>query len=267
MMLTNLADVLRAAGLKVQEVPGWKTRGHGQMSTIEGITCHHTAGPASGNYPSLGTVRDGRPGLDGPLAQLGLARDGTWLVIAAGLCWHAGVSFETWQTNPHTIGVEAEATGHDAWPAVQYESYVRGVRALSDAYDVVLSHVRGHKENAKPLGRKTDPNFNMDDFRAAVARGNQQGDDDDMPTLKEIEDADYRANVRYGHALFGPKGTGTAIWKAIRANGTAIAALAAAIKAEDTADDAALRSAVSELQASHAELDAAVQALADGADA
>lgn len=84
MMLTDLATVLRAAGLKVQEVPGWKTRGHGQMTSVETIACHHTAGPKTGNYPSLGVVRDGRPGLDGPLAQLGLARDGTWLVIAAG---------------------------------------------------------------------------------------------------------------------------------------------------------------------------------------
>lgn len=172
MMLTDLADVLRAAGLNVQEVAGWKTRGHGQMQSVEAITCHHTAGPKTGNYPSLGTVRDGRPGLDGPLAQLGLARDGTWLVIAAGLCWHAGASFYDWQTNPHAIGVEAEGTGVDPWPAVQYASYVRGVRALRDHYDVPLPHVVGHKESAKPLGRKTDPNFDMDAFRAKVAQDN-----------------------------------------------------------------------------------------------
>jgi len=265
MMLTDLADVLRAAGLKVQEVAGWKTRGHGQMTSVETIVCHHTAGPKTGNYPSLGTVRDGRPGLDGPLAQLGLARDGTWLVIAAGVCWHAGVVFESWQNNWHAIGIEAEGTGVDPWPAVQYDSYVTGVRALRLHYGVPLAHVLGHKEVAKPLGRKTDPNFNMDTFRAKVAQDNEG--DDDMPTIKEVEDAAFRADVRYGHALFAPTGTGTAIWKAIRANGTAIAALAAAIRAEDAADDAALKAAVSELQASHAELDRAVQALADGADA
>ncbi|CAF1523055.1 unnamed protein product, partial [Rotaria sordida] len=27
-MLTNLADILRRAGLRVLEQPGWKTRGH-----------------------------------------------------------------------------------------------------------------------------------------------------------------------------------------------------------------------------------------------
>lgn len=177
MMLTDLADVLRAAGLKVQEVDGWKTRGHGGMSDVEAIVCHHTAGPKAGNYPSLGVVRDGRSDLAGPLAQLGLARDGTWLVIAAGLCWHAGVVFEAWQGNPHAIGVEAEGTGTDPWPDVQYDSYVAGVRALKDHYGVPLSHVLGHKEVAKPLGRKNDPNFDMNNFRAAVARSNDQEDE------------------------------------------------------------------------------------------
>lgn len=95
----------------------------------------------------------------------------------------------------------------------------------------------------------------------------QQEDDEDMPTIKEVEDAAYRADVRYGHALFSPTGTGTAIWKSIRANGNAIAALAAAIKVEDTGDDAALKAAVSQLQSTHADLEKAVQALADGADA
>lgn len=175
MMLTNLADVLRAAGLEVEEVPGWKTRGHGQMGAIECIMCHHTAGPARGEYPSLGTVRDGRPGLDGPLSQLGLARSGKWLVIAAGLSWHAGVVFESWQSNPHAIGIEAEATGTDPWPAAQYASYVKGVRALREAYSVPLDHVVGHKEAAKPRGRKSDPNFDMDNFRAAVARTQPDG--------------------------------------------------------------------------------------------
>ena len=37
MMLTDLADVLRAAGLKVQEIAGWTTRGHGQMTDVEAI--------------------------------------------------------------------------------------------------------------------------------------------------------------------------------------------------------------------------------------
>ncbi len=40
--------------------------------------------------PSLGVIRDGRPGLKGPLSQLGLGRDGAYYVIAAGRAQHAG---------------------------------------------------------------------------------------------------------------------------------------------------------------------------------
>ncbi|CAF1082927.1 unnamed protein product, partial [Adineta ricciae] len=47
-MLTGLADILRGAGLNVVEVAGWRTRGHGVMSSVKGIVVHHTAGPASG---------------------------------------------------------------------------------------------------------------------------------------------------------------------------------------------------------------------------
>lgn len=221
MMLTNLADILRAAGLKVQEVPGWKTRGHGQMQSIEGILCHHTAGPKTGNYPSLPTVRDGRTGLKGPLAQLGLARDGTWLTIAAGLCWHAGVVFYDWQTNPHSIGVEAEATGTAPWPKVQYDSYVAGVAALRKAFSLPLDHVVGHKEAAKPRGRKPDPNFDMAAFRVAVGKLQSKpttppaGDDDMALTgddLNKIYDKAYAANAQYARDFWvAPTGTGTAL--------------------------------------------------------
>jgi len=175
-MLTDLADILRNAGLDVTEVAGWKTRGHGVMTSVKGILCHHTATPASasGDYPSLNVVKDGRSDLAGPLSQLGLGRSGKWYVIAAGRSYHAGKTIDdSIYGNNNAIGIEAEAagnpstnTGHAAWPEVQYQSYVRGVKALQAAYGVPTSRVKGHKEAAVPLGRKPDPNFSMDEFRA-----------------------------------------------------------------------------------------------------
>ena len=175
-MLTDLADILRKAGLTVNEVTGWKTRGHGVMTSAKGILIHHTAGPATGNFPSLAVVRDGRPDLSGPLSQLGLGRDGTWYVIAAGRSYHAGSTIDdSIFGNSNAIGIEAEATGspstntgHAYWPEVQYQSYINGVKALQAAYGIPTSRVLGHKEAAVPLGRKPDPNFSMDEFRAAL---------------------------------------------------------------------------------------------------
>src|SRR5699024_8365614 len=154
---TGLARVLKAAGLKVVEIDGWDTRGHGGMGRIKGILLHHTAGPAqsatSSNYPSLRVVRDGRPGLSGPLAQLGIGYDGTWYVTAAGRACHAGKVDSRKYNNTHALGIEAENPGDgSAWPKAQYDSYVRGVAALIAEWNGKI-RVRGHKEAAIPHGR------------------------------------------------------------------------------------------------------------------
>ena len=39
-----LPSVLLDAGLKVAEVDGWQSRGHGTMGEMMGVLCHHTAG-------------------------------------------------------------------------------------------------------------------------------------------------------------------------------------------------------------------------------
>jgi len=182
--LTWLSGALRASGLPVREIPGWQTRGHGVMSDVRGVLCHHTAGPASGDgrlgdlrvpgYPSLGIVVNGRAGLAGPLANLGLARDGTWLVIAAGSAWHAGTGAISWcptnAGNSHLIGIEAESVGtRDDWTQAQRESYPRGVAALLRDLGLPSSRAIGHKEWAP--ARKIDPAFwEMGAFRRDVDR-------------------------------------------------------------------------------------------------
>lgn len=182
MILTDLADAARGSGLRVVETPEWKTRGHGggqcrcigrcatptPMAAVQSVILHHTAGPATGENPSLGVVINGRSNLAGPLAHLVLGRSGSVYVVAAGLCWHAGATFERWQDNQHAIGIEAEATGTAPWPAEQYNAYLRLVRALCAHYRVPYDRVRGHKEVAAPMGRKPDPNFPVDAFRVAL---------------------------------------------------------------------------------------------------
>jgi len=169
-----LADVLRRAGLPVREIAGWQSRGHGEMGQILGVLAHHTAGPRTGNYPSEGVVVNGRPGLDGPLANLGLARDGTWVIVAAGQAWHAGTGSISWcpanTGNTHLLGVEAESCGViDDWTDAQRGSYPRGVAALLSYLRLPASRLIGHKEWAPT--RKVDPAFwDMNQFRADVAR-------------------------------------------------------------------------------------------------
>jgi peptidoglycan hydrolase-like protein with peptidoglycan-binding domain len=144
------------------------------MGEVFGVICHHTAGPRDGNMPSLRTLIEGRSDLPGPLAHLGLGRDGTFYVIAAGRCNHAGRG--SWQGltrgNTNFIGIEAENTGRaddQPWPAVQIDAYQRGVAALLRHVGRSADFCAGHKEYALPPGRKSDPSFDMRAFRLAVA--------------------------------------------------------------------------------------------------
>lgn len=172
--LTWMPLVLEAAGLKVALVDGWASRGRAEMDGVSGIICHHTVGPPTGNMPSLRTLIDGRSDLPGPLSQLGLGRDGTFYIIAAGRCNHAGTG--EWRGitsgNSRFIGIEAENAGTSRdfpWPEVQMNALRRGVAAMLRHVGRGAEYCAGHKEFALPPGRKTDPLFDMNVFRADVA--------------------------------------------------------------------------------------------------
>lgn len=184
--LTWLPDVLKNAGLKVALVPGWEdrgatdSRGNRNVGTIFGVICHHTGVNSNLNMPTLRALVEGRkagPGvtaLPGPLAQLGLGRDGTYYVVAAGRCNHAGSGIWQGLTNGNSnfIGIEAENRGvaNDLpWPAVQLDAYHRGVAAILEHIGKGPEFCAGHKEYALPPKRKNDPSFDMNAFRAAVA--------------------------------------------------------------------------------------------------
>ena len=167
-LASRLERAVKNAGVKYKKVSGWASRGHGTMGSITSVICHHTAGPKSGNSPSLNVVAYGRPGLSGPLAQLFLARDGTVYLVAAGISYHAGRVSSNRYANSHAIGIEAEATGLDSWPSHQIDAYAKLCKALCKEFGLSISRVRGHKEVAVPRGRKPDPNFSMSDFRKKV---------------------------------------------------------------------------------------------------
>ncbi|TVR98383.1 MAG: N-acetylmuramoyl-L-alanine amidase [Rhodospirillales bacterium] len=201
--LTWLPKVLKDAGLKVAEQPGWQLRGHGDVGQIRGVMCHHTAGSPSGNMPSLGIVTNGRSDLSGPLAQLCLARDGTFIVVAAGRAFHAGPG--EWQGvttgNSSFIGIEAENTGHTSgpkaefpWPGVQMDAYARGCAAILTHIGADPIMCCGHKEYRRPKGFKSDPTFDMNVFRLDVR--NIMTGAVPPPVLIPAEDPAHRPTLR-----------------------------------------------------------------------
>lgn len=171
-----LPEVLRQAGLKVAETEGWASRGRGEMGTVRGVMCHHTASSGPGNMPTLNALKRGRPDLPGPLSQLGLGLDGTCYVIAAGRANHAGEGIYRGIStgNSSFIGIEGENRGRpqDDWPDVQMDAYRRCVAAILKHVGASSDMCCGHREYAGR--RKIDPLFDMDQFReevGAIMRG------------------------------------------------------------------------------------------------
>lgn len=158
-----LPEVLRAEGLEVREIDGWRDRGHGDFGDIWGVVCHHTGSDnASAEsiafHPTLGLA-----------SQLHLSQKGVYTMCGVGVAWHAGrgswPGLPTDGANQRTIGIEAANDGggtpgrphHIDWPDVQYDAYVRGVAAIVRRLGYGPQRVLGHKDWAGPAQGKWDP--------------------------------------------------------------------------------------------------------------
>lgn len=205
-LLTDLAAACRSSGLRVVEIAGWQQRGRPATTggfDPRGVVAHHTAGAQDG-MSAIPLLRDGRPGLPGPLCQLGLGRDGTVYVIAAGRANHAGPSrnngfMRAGDGNRQAIGIEAMNSGFEGWSVVQIVAYHRLCRALCEWYGWPLWHVLGHGETS--TAGKWDPGFNsrmidMHQFRTAIEKTGVI----DMPLTKQEIDAIARRVWQYKNA-------------------------------------------------------------------
>jgi hypothetical protein len=164
-----LADELRTAGLKVQEVRGWKTRGSADFQPI-GVTWHATAG--SRNATAQGEVNvilNGSRTAPPPIAQLMIFRDGTVFICAAGRCNHNKVGWNGPNEglgNSRLFGIEcANNNRGEKFPDVQLDALRRTTVVLfrklgTDPRRRLAAHFEHQPRAGKPRGErsiKTDP--------------------------------------------------------------------------------------------------------------
>lgn len=216
MRVTWLPDVLRAAGLDVYELPGWRGRGR-PMTAAHGVINHATATSTrwqDGHVAAL--LRDGRRDLPGPLAQLGLERDGTFVVIADGRGNHNG--YGTFGNN--TIGIEVYNDNREE------RLTGRQVDALTVANAAILRHLGlgldrclGHKES-DPRRKSDVRHLDMDKFRDSVALHMlaATGDDDLTPEQDKMLAEIYKWAGRVHHELVSELGTVRAMVKKLNAD-------------------------------------------------
>jgi hypothetical protein len=178
--MIEYVKILRAAGLTVSEVPGWRTNGHDGEFTPQGGMWHHTT-----VFNDLETLVRGRSDLPGPIANLYLRRDGSFTVVCGGVAWHAGcgtlsvlenlrkgiapkgdaaalgLKDDVRIANHFLIGIECEGGVGDGddFTAVQLESLVQGSAALSRELGLKANNWIHHREwtNRKPdMGHRGD---------------------------------------------------------------------------------------------------------------
>ncbi|MGW0034690.1 peptidoglycan recognition protein family protein [Streptomyces sp. NPDC003314] len=171
----QLVRALRAEGVTVIEVPGWRqnNRNHkGPWGPVHGNMLHHTVTGPTVNGVSL--CFNGHSTLPGPLCHGVIRRDGTVHLVGNGRANHAGggdpavlqaVTAETYTTRPPLprkhdgsdgaadgnrafYGWECEnlGDGRDPWPPAQVEAMVRVSAALSRAHGWREKSTIGHLE-------------------------------------------------------------------------------------------------------------------------
>ena len=196
--LTWLAQVLKDAGLKVAEQPGWQSRGRGPMGNVKRRHLPPYGRPEIGDHAEpqrdhqrpAGPRRAAGAARPGPRRHLVRhrrrprqpCRRGAWKGITAG--------------NTSFIGIEAENQGipADPWPAVQVESYKRGCAAILKKLGAGVDMCIGHKEWAPR--RKIDPSFDMKAFRDGVAA--IMGGTAPAPAPIPAKDGESRPTLRRG---------------------------------------------------------------------
>ena len=164
--LTDLADVLRAAGLTVVEVDGWQTRARSSGGFANGrpthLMVHHTASPPrTDGWPDVNYIVNGSPVR--PVSQIYTDRKGVVYVCAAGATNTNGQGRDSWgggvpddQMNLYAIANEIANDGvGEPYPAAQQASVLKSAAAICAHYGIGTHRVRAHFEWAP--GRKVDP--------------------------------------------------------------------------------------------------------------
>jgi N-acetylmuramoyl-L-alanine amidase-like protein len=171
-----LADVLRAAGVRVVEEGNWRARMRPGSFEPIGVLWHHTAATSSASnpHPALNVCINGRPDLAGPLCQALVDYHGVFHVISAGRCNHAGASrgsgpIPAGDGNTMLIGWEIDYNGvNQQMTSAQYNASLAATAAVLTRLGRDASYARGHRETSTT--GKIDPSFiDLNVMRADVA--------------------------------------------------------------------------------------------------
>lgn len=144
----TIADRIRAKGVIVVEVNGWKSSGSDYFDP-EIPVAHHTAGASTGDAPSLGICISGTSKTPGPLCNVLQSRSNKAYVISAGRTNNAGSGGWKGRTgNSKTWGIEVEnvGTANEPWREDQLKTTALIAAALAEVKHKDSELICEHKE-------------------------------------------------------------------------------------------------------------------------
>ncbi|MFI8351040.1 N-acetylmuramoyl-L-alanine amidase [Streptomyces sp. NPDC085596] len=187
MSASGFLSALKAEGLKVVEVAGWRVhnRNHkGPWGPVHGVMIHHTV--TSGSARTVELCREGYEELPGPLCHGVITKDGKVHLVGYGRANHAGLGDDevlraviaekglptdneaNTDGNRYFYGFECEnlGDGEDPWPEAQMEAIVRAAAAICRHHGWTERSVIGHREWQPG---KVDPRgFTMASLRSRI---------------------------------------------------------------------------------------------------
>lgn len=212
----GIADRIRAVGVPVVEVAGWRDRGDDDLAA-RGAVMHHTAGSPTGTAPSLAVCIHGRADVPGPLCHVLQSREPDGhdkaYVIAAGRANHAGLGGWRGLAGNRTVyGLEIEHTGVEPLPPHRQEVAARILAALIGP-DGDPSLVCQHREWAP--GRKIDAatGVNADHIRELVARAQFELRARLRPTVPSTPQEAIRMGALFADFVPGAKARTERAWR------------------------------------------------------
>lgn len=121
--------------------------------TTRGRIEHHTAGPRTGDTPSLRVVTFGRAGLRNSLSRWYVSRSGVIYLIALRTSWHAGPGSKG--SNPVLSGTESEHSGSPSEPWTEASLSAQAAISQEECREFGVPHSRvwDHKEHAGYRGK------------------------------------------------------------------------------------------------------------------
>lgn len=129
----------------------------GNLSNLSYLLWHHDGSPVGPSSGALDWIINAYNN-ENPSAQIWISYTGTWFFVGSGRAYHCGVTTGE-LTYSNSVGTETDHTTGEVMSPRLLDSIRRGYASILKYEGWPATRMRFHKIEARPVGRKPDPDF------------------------------------------------------------------------------------------------------------